>query len=324
MYQTMRMSNHSIANTNDSNLVKKVMVEVEIYGAGESFFIRKDLLCNKSTYFNTALKGEFMEAKTNKFLLVERLDLFQIFHYWLEHGDLDFMDSGDWNMPAEDVLIAFVEIYGFADRRGVPSLGDEILQKLDKRIRPGGVPVRLDVHVINLAWEQLPETCGLCRYLVAIEHDANRCNLPRRSGVEYEWLSGYFTASLLKLADNDSGWWPSATIMEQPVDVAKLHYLVKRNGGWANVDQLSRWGEICSIMRIKAPVGFSHGKLRSLFRTMYVRYLHPWDPMTSPTELSAAEEDCPRSLVKEFFEQPVIIERREYILLCDLPLSLRG
>jgi hypothetical protein len=285
------------------------MIEVEIYGAQESFSIDKSLLCSKSTHFETALKGGFLEAKTKKFLLVERLDLFQVFHYWLEQGNLDFLEPGNWIKSAEEILIAFVEIYSFADRRGVPDLGDQILQKLDKYTRPGGLPVRLDINVINLAWEQLPETCGLCRYLLAIEHDANRCNLPERPGVEYEWLSGYFTAGLLKLTKNDSEWWLTAMVQKQPVDIAKLHTYIESVGGSAKVDKFRKWDGICDSMGIKAPVGCNQGKLRGHFRAMYMRWVRPWDTTLSPTDLKTAEEECPRPLVKEFLDDAVIINK---------------
>lgn len=235
-------------------------------------------------------------------MLVERLDIFQIFNYWLEHGNLDFMDRRDYFASEEDALIAFVEIYTFADCRGVFDLGDQILQKLDKLIRPGGMPVRLDTDIINRAWQHLPETCGLCRYLVAIEHDANKCNLPKRTGIEYEWLSGYFTASLLKLTEDDWQRWPRAVAQKEPINIAKLHDLVKRNGGWANVDQLHRWGEICYTMGIRASGGFDQeNRLRAHVRRLYVRYLRPWDKDLSPAGLELAERECPRPLVKKYF-----------------------
>jgi hypothetical protein len=288
------------------------MVEVEIYGAQESFSIDKSMLCSKSTYFETALKGGFLEAKTNKFLLVERLDLFQVFYYWLEQGNLDFMNSKDWIESAEDILVAFVEIYSFADRRGVPVLGDQILQKLDKRIRPGGMPARLDVNIINLAWEQLPESSGLCRYLLAIEHDANRCNLPERPGFEYGWLSGYFTAALLKTTKDDSEWWLTAKVQKQPVDIQKLHkYINRLTTGVDKIIKLDdrHWDKICETMNIKAPDGCDKSKLRGHLRAMYRRWLRPWDTALTPGEINSAEEECPRPFVKEFFHGAVVVEK---------------
>jgi hypothetical protein len=106
------------------------------------------------------------------------------------------MDSANWMETAEEISIAFVEIYTFADRRGVPGLGDLILRKLDTHIRPRGRPVRVSVKVINLALEHLPET-RLCRYLLAIERDAGRCYIPKRLSADYECLPGFFIAGLL-------------------------------------------------------------------------------------------------------------------------------
>lgn len=240
-----------------------------------------------------------MEAKTNKFTLVERLDLFQIFHFWLKQGNLNFMDSADWTKPVGDVLFAFVEIYSFADRRGVPALADLILCKLDRRIRPGGLPVRLDVNIISAAWEQLPETSKLCRYVVAIERDANKCNLPKRPGVEYECLSGGFVAALLSATEN-SQWWTAAMVQQQRVDIAKVYNHIKSYGGFVRVDRLRKWDEIMRKMGIRAPVGCDQDKLRGHFRAISRRWLRPWDPTISPAERASAEDECSRPLVRQF------------------------
>ncbi|CAD0095494.1 unnamed protein product [Aureobasidium vineae] len=102
-------------------LVKKDMVKVEIKGTGKSFTVHKELLCRHSDYSKTALNSACLEAKTNKFLLEERIDLFKIFVYWLESRNLDFLKLEEWiKSSADDVSTAFVEIYCFANRRGQP------------------------------------------------------------------------------------------------------------------------------------------------------------------------------------------------------------
>jgi hypothetical protein len=60
------------------------------------------------------------------------------------------MDLKNWTQSAEE---AFVKVSGFANRRGVLALADLILCKLDRRIRPKGLPIRLNVDIIALAWE---------------------------------------------------------------------------------------------------------------------------------------------------------------------------
>lgn len=284
-----------------SHLVEQSVVEVKISGTHQSFFVEKDLLCNKSSYFKTALASRFMEANTGKFLLNERLDLFKIFYHWLKQGNLNFMDSADWAESVGDVLFAFVEIYSFADRRGVPALADLILCKLDRRVRPEGLPVRLAVDIIGAAWEQLPETSKLCRYVVAIERDANKCNLPKRAAVDYECLSGSFVAALLNATEN-SQWWTAAMVQKQRVDIAKVYNHIKSYGGLARVDRVRGWDEIMRQMGIRAPVGCDQDKLRGQFRAMSRRYLRPWDTTISRSrsEHTSAEEDCPRPLVRQF------------------------
>ena len=282
-----------------SHLVEQSVVEVKISGTHQSFFVEKDLLCNKSSYFKTALASGFMEANTGKFLLNERLDLFKIFYHWLKQGNLNFMDSADWAESVGDVLFAFVEIYSFADRRGVPALADLILCKLDRRVRPEGLPVRLAVNIIGAAWEQLPETSKLCRYVVAIERDANKCNLPKRAAVDYECLSGSFVAALLNATEN-SQWWTAAMVQKQRVDIAKVYNHIKSYGGLARVDRVRGWDEIMRKMGIRAPVGCDQDRLRGQFRAMSRRYLRPWDTAIPRSYIASAEEDCPRPLVRQF------------------------
>lgn len=279
---------------------------VEVVVSGKPFFIEKNLLCSKSTYFKTVLDSGFMEAQTNKISLGERLNLFQIFHYWLKQGNLDFMDSKNWTRSAEE---AFVKISGFADRRGVPALADLILCKPDRRIRPGGLPVRLDVDIIALAWEQLPESSKLCHYLVAIERDANKCNLPKRPAIEYEGLPGSFVAALLSATEN-SQWWTAAMVQQQRVDIAKVHKHVKSYGGLARVDRLRGWDAIVRAMGIRAPAGCDQDRLRGQFRAMTRRWLRPWDTIISRSELASAEEDCLRPLVRQFLHSAASVRTR--------------
>jgi len=279
-------------------MVSDIMVEVEISGTGQKLLVEKNLLCSKSSFFKTALNGRFMEARANKILLDDRLDLFQIFYHWLKHGNLNFMDS-NWTVSAGKVLTAFVEIYSFADRRGIPALANLILCKLDGRIRPGGLPVRLDVNIIAMAWDQLPESSKLCQYLVAIERDANKCNLPKRLATDYECLSGSFVAALLSATEN-SQWWTAAKVQQQRVDIAKVYNHIKSYGGLARVDRVRGWDEIMRTMGIRAPVGCDQDRLRGQFRAMSRRYLRPWDTAIPRSYIASAEEDCPRPLVRQF------------------------
>jgi hypothetical protein len=284
------------------------MVKVKISGTRKYWMINKDLLCSKSTYFKTALNGAWMEARTNEVELEERVDLFQIFYYWLEQGHLNFMESGQWVESSEEYLKACVRIYSFADFYGVPGLGDLVIHKFDKRIRPGGLPGRLDVSIINLAWELLHETSGLCRCILAIERDANRCNIPKRPGVEYEGLPGNFIAALLQTTEDDSDYWLTSTVRKQPVDMAILHNHVKSNGGLTNVG-LRKWDKICAMMGIILPEGYTQDRLRGHIRGMYRRWLRPWDITLSPTQLKVAVEECPRPVAKGFFHNAVPVKK---------------
>ncbi|TIA07951.1 hypothetical protein D6C80_09503 [Aureobasidium pullulans] len=114
-------------------VVEDDIVRVYVTARDKLIEVSKAVLCRDSTYFKAALTGGFKEAVTNEIHLGERYDLFQIFRKWLEDGNLDFLTLEAWPRTADQVDTALVEIYCFADRRGVPAMGDQILEKLDNR-----------------------------------------------------------------------------------------------------------------------------------------------------------------------------------------------
>jgi len=274
-------------------VVEDDIVRVYVTARDKPIEVSKALLCRDSTYFKAALTGGFKEAVTNEIHLGERYDLFQIFRKWLEDGNLDFLK------------LELVEIYCFADRRGVPAMGDQILEKLDKFIRPEGLPVRVDFSAIKLAWDELPETSGLCRYLLAIERDADRCNLPSRAAAEFEWLPGHFTLALLKATHDDTDKFLTASVQKQPVDVVKLQALVKDVGGAEGAYRARKWPWIYSTLGTKAPSGCDSDKLSAYMRALNRTWLSPWDASLTPKDRSSAEKECPRPLAKDFYHGAV-------------------
>jgi hypothetical protein len=277
------------------------MVNVKI--DGKSFSINKELLCSKSTYFQAALNGAFMEARTNEVELEARFDLFEAFRYWLEHGHLNFMD-------VQKDLTAFIKTYSFADYIGAPDLCDLVIYKLDKRIRPRGLPGRLNVKIIDMAWKHVPHTSKLCRYLVAIERDADRCNIPERLDADYDHLPGNFIAALLKVTKEDANYWLVSEVRKQPIDMGELHKHVMSRGGLAKVDRLRLWDRIIFMMGIEKPEGYNQDRLRGHVRGMYRRWLRPWDPKLSPVQLKVAVEECPRPVAKDFYHNAVPTKKK--------------
>ncbi|KAG2167831.1 hypothetical protein VTO58DRAFT_105438 [Aureobasidium pullulans] len=286
-------------------VVEDDIVRVYVTARDKPIEVSKALLCRDSTYFKAALTSGFKEAVTNEIHLGERYDLFQIFRKWLEDGNLDFLTLEAWPRTADQVDTALVEIYCFADRRGVPAMGDQILEKLDKFIRPEGLPVRVDFSAIKLAWDELPETSGLCRYLLAIERDADRCNLPSRAAAEFEWLPGHFTLALLKATHDDTDKFLTASVQKQPVDVVKLQALVKDVGGAEGAYRARKWPWICSTLGTKAPSGCDSDKLWAHMRALNRTWLSPWDASLTPKDRSSAEKECPRPLAKDFYHGAV-------------------
>jgi hypothetical protein len=249
-----------------------------------------------------ALNGAFIEARTNEVELEGRLDLFEVFHYWLDEGRLDSMD-------AQEDLTAFLKIYSFADYIGAPDLCNLVIYKLDKRIRPGGLPVRLDVKMIKMAWENVLHTSDLCRFLVAIERDANRCNISKRLGAEYDHLPGDFIAALPQITEADADYWLVSEVRKQPIDMAELHKHIMFYRGLANVDRLRKMDRIISLMGIEAPQDYNKERLRGHVRGMYRRWLASWNTKLSPVQLKVAVEECPRLVAKDFFHNAVPVKK---------------
>lgn len=237
---------------------------------------------------------------TNTIHLDDRLDLFQIFHTWLYKEDLNFLGM---EKPVPDMAkcqIAYVELYCFADRRGVPVMGNQVIELFDKLIRPKGLPVRAEIETIKLAWAQLPNTCGLCRYLVAVERDANRCHLPRRAPYEYDWLPGGFISDLLNLTEDDSDYELVASIQKQPVDITRLNGVVNKFGTGILC------GRVCRAIVIRAPRGSDEHQMREKMWRLYEKYLGAYDNSLTESHKAALEKQSPRPFAKEYFHTALV------------------
>ncbi|KAH0005708.1 hypothetical protein KCU78_g12712, partial [Aureobasidium melanogenum] len=280
---------------------------IQVIVEGHSFLISKHLLCRVSPVLERALCGSFREARENKIDLSERLDLFMIFNYWLyqprSEYPLNVVEAGlarGVGASKEQRELAFLDIYLFADRLQIQNLGNAALTHLDKVIRPEGCPGRASVATICQAHQSLLESCGLWKYLIAIEKDASRCGMPCRPAEDYDHLPGPFIFEMLKGTEGDRK--PYLQIANKRVDLVALEKRVRDNGGYRQVEQLRKWGVICSEMGLS----LNHNHQNSMqLRHVYRRWVGPFDSKLTPQERQALEKQSARPIVKAFKQYSV-------------------
>ncbi|KAI5201604.1 hypothetical protein E4T39_05169, partial [Aureobasidium subglaciale] len=258
---------------------------VEVIVAGTSFTISKYLLCSRSSFFDRALNGSFREANESKIILDECLDLFLIFHTWLFSLGLDFVETGfrsSDDTGGENRQRVYLEIYIFADRLGIPKLGNAALLQLDKVTRPEGLPSRFGIATIRLAYESVPKSSRLWKYLMAIERDANKCSLPRRAAEDYDHLPGLLAFEVLKLTEEDEKP-ESQKIDDKSVDLMKLKRLIFTMGGYERVEQSYKWSQICAKMGSRVILGQSSEGNSQKMRNIYRTCLGPFDSRVQPS-----------------------------------------
>ncbi|KEQ74064.1 hypothetical protein M436DRAFT_44896 [Aureobasidium namibiae CBS 147.97] len=104
-----------------------------VVGSGANakpFYVHKQLLCDSSTYFTTALNDGFAETKHQTIKLDdEDPDIFLTYVLWLYGGKLsrEALPSDQTEGPFENHLF---KLYVFADKRGVKNLANNTITML--------------------------------------------------------------------------------------------------------------------------------------------------------------------------------------------------
>ena len=112
------------------------IVEIAVGPEKVLFNIHKGLLCRNSSYFRSALEGEFKESSEGKVHLPEDdPEVFQRFQLWLYTGSV--IESSGEGTKAIDWMV-FFRLYVFGDARGVAGLQnatiDALIDKSHKEI----------------------------------------------------------------------------------------------------------------------------------------------------------------------------------------------
>lgn len=124
-----------------------------------SFGIHKGLLSYVSSYFKAALNGNFKEATDGVIKLPdEDPAVFKRFNGWLYTHVFDYKKE-----KADNDLTFLMELYVFAEKRGIPSLQNAVIDTLIT------IYYSLDCvpcHEIAFAWKNTSEKSGLHSLLI--------------------------------------------------------------------------------------------------------------------------------------------------------------
>lgn len=283
--------------------MQSAAVYIDVVVEEKSTLISKHLLCSQSSFFDRALNGSFREAHENRIILEERFEVFQIFHTWLLQGKLSLVEQDPCASVidlVEQTQLILLEVYIFADRLGIPKLSDDALLQLDKVLRPSGRPGRASVDCIHDAFEFLPESSGLLRYLIALEVDADKSHSPRRTSEDLVDLpESFITKTRPSIVEHED---THVRTRNRPLNLFALSQHVSQYGGYEKVEHLRKWGVICMKMGIS--LSFQRN-VYLLVREMYRSWLGPFDEGIASEERLVLESQCSRPFVKEFFQSPV-------------------
>lgn len=125
-----------------------------------------ELLCNSSEYFRGAFKGGFREAEDRTTTVDTNVNTMQIFMGWLYSQRLESPEPTmerfpEWYLHRTHLL----NLYVLADRYDFPELRNEVMRIIEVQYGLSGVN-KLPVSFTTLAFEMLPASSCLCRWLI--------------------------------------------------------------------------------------------------------------------------------------------------------------
>lgn len=146
--------------------------------------MHKGLLCYHSTFFKSALNGNFKEASTGIIDLPEDdFQVFERFNIWLYTRRLYDKEDRRNTRPGSHLLI---KLYLFADCRGIEGLRNAVIDLLDWKDGPSP-------EDLKLIYDSTPEGCKLRMY--AIDTLTWACNSKFKKGKPASCGPGVFVST---------------------------------------------------------------------------------------------------------------------------------
>jgi len=131
------------------------------------FFVHGLLLKASSTFFAAPLKGPFREAREKTITLDdEDVEVFKTYLVWLYRQRLTMNDIRDHSTIAAESQKHIVRVYAFADKRGIPLLGDCSITLLAVSLISSE---EVEPDTVCEAYRLLSSDSALCRALVRCE-----------------------------------------------------------------------------------------------------------------------------------------------------------
>jgi len=122
------------------------------------FSVHKDVLCQRSSFFNAAFSGDWKEKNERKIALPDdNEELFSKFLGWAYTDDLDLGDE------ANERRTLAVPLYGFADKLGATALKNKIMDQLCNKVSRKVVP---STKMARRAFDDLQDGCKMQEYIL--------------------------------------------------------------------------------------------------------------------------------------------------------------
>ena len=128
------------------------------------FKLHKELLCNASTYFAAALKGNFREATTQTVEMPEAdPELFRHFQHWLYSKTLLMSSKSENDIPWPVLINLFI----FGEAHGIPDLQNASIDGIINKQATGRLT---PLEQINHVYDNTGERSPLRRLFVDLTH----------------------------------------------------------------------------------------------------------------------------------------------------------
>lgn len=158
-----------------SLLADNAMIKVLVGPDATEFFVPGLLLKESSTFFAAALRGPFLEAHEQAIILDdEDVGVFKTYLVWLYHKILTTKDMTDYSADIVEQQTHLVRVYAFADKRGVPLLGNCAITLAAVSFYDEG---ETDASTIIEAYRILRPESPLCVAIARCELLANSSNV---------------------------------------------------------------------------------------------------------------------------------------------------
>ncbi|KAF2804183.1 uncharacterized protein BDZ99DRAFT_153906 [Mytilinidion resinicola] len=144
----------------------QTIVTLKVGPDGTPYNVHLELLCGCSEYFRGLFKGGFREAEDRTTTVETNVRTMQILMRWLYTQKLETQhiprgNKPEWQLHSSELL----DLYAFGDRYDVPELRNDTMRYIQIQYGQSSIQ-RLPTSYIHQAFEKLPASSTLCRWLI--------------------------------------------------------------------------------------------------------------------------------------------------------------